>query len=85
MKALFRADGNALGLKCRQHIDIWKHAIRLQVFVESWGIKTVPGHFEILDLINNNLGKLWRQGKGKEHAEDSWEMSLSFMGSVGLL
>lgn len=83
MKALFKADGYALDLKCRQHNDIWKHAIRLQLFVENWGINMVPGHSEILALMINrgSLGHRERQ----EQAKDSWKMSLSFKGSVDLL
>lgn len=36
-----KVDRNALGLKCRQHNDVWKHAIRLQCYVESLGINMV--------------------------------------------
>lgn len=61
MKASFKADGIVLGLKCRKHNDIWKHAIRLQVFVGSWGINMIPGHSEILDLMIN-MGS-WGHGK----------------------
>lgn len=47
MKARFKADGNVLALKYRQYNDVWKHAIRLELFVRSWGINMVPGHSEI--------------------------------------
>lgn len=64
MKAPFKADRIVLALKYRKHNDVWKHAIRLQVFVGSWGIYMVPGHSEILDLMINR-GSLGHRERGK--------------------
>lgn len=84
MKAPFKANGNALGLKCRQHNDVWEQAIRLQFFVESWGINVVPGHSEIRDLVINT-GSLGNTGNGARPGQGFLEKRSSFMGNADLL
>lgn len=79
MKAPFKADGNALGLKYRQHNDVWKHDIRLQLFVDGWGINMVPGHSEILDLMikRGSLGHRERARAGQGFLENLFDFKAS--------